>query len=232
MLPLVSIVINSYQNDPSHLKAALRSYLRQQDVKVQLIVSTVRGDSAVKICRRMKIRFVKNEKPGLYSQLNAALPLVKGEWFAYASGNDVALPTKLIDEIRCCCNSSGRVCYSAFYVADANLVAQRTATFYKYRYAQHLKVNFVSDLGLMRREVLDRFKPFREEYANHAYWDFWLRVAEGTTKAFVYNPKPEWIYRITNDSRHVRRTKDAKWQQRNRTARDQMLAVHRKLSAR
>ena len=224
----VSIIINSYNDNQLFLSQAIKSYLNQRKVDLQLIISTVKKDPSIITAEKINknIDVVINEKAGIYSQLNYALNYIDGDWFAYASGNDVALHEKLFDEVSLC-KGNKKVCYSAFYSSNENLKNKRLTKLRKYNYQQHLKGNFVSDLGLLRVDLLHKYMPFIEKYGNHAYWDFWLRIAEGEgPTCFVYNPKPEWIYRISKDSRHIRRKKDKAWQKRNTKARHKMLADH------
>ena len=227
MNPRVSIVMNSYRDDPSRLRAAIRSYRKQCGVQLQLIVSTVQGDRAIRIAQAKADKVVVNAHAGIYSQLNAALSHVTGDWYAYASGNDTALPTKLADEIALCEQQQKVVCYSDFRVVNEVDGTTTSTKFFEYDYARHLRGNFVSDLGLVRRDILDKYSPLREQYANMAYWDFWLRVAEGEGDVFVYNSKPEWVYYVTRSSRHVQRLSSVSARQENTMLRQRMLADHR-----
>jgi hypothetical protein len=45
--------------------------------------------------------------------------------------------------------------------------------------------------------------PFKEEFGNFAYHDFWLRIAKGEGNIFAYNDSPTWMYRISDKSRHI-----------------------------
>ena len=225
--PRVSVVINTYNNRPDQLLAAVKSYMTQPGVAVQVIVSTLLGDSSLSALNGIGVTFCLSKKPGIYSQLNKALSYVIGDWFCYASGNDVAVPGKLLDEVRCCETAKAHVCYSAFFSADAHLANKKVASFYPYSYEKHKKGNFVSDCAMMNREILNTYKPFVEKYGNAAYWDFWLRVAEGEGEAaFVYNPKPTWIYRT--GGRHILRKKDKDKVRHNNEVKQLMLLDHRK----
>ena len=223
--PKVSVVINTYKDRPEHLLAAVNSYMSQPGVAVQVIVSTVKGDSSLVVLERKGVTFCLSSEPGIYHQINRALGLVIGDWFCYASGNDMAVPGKLLDEVRCCEAAKAFVCYSAFFAADVHLAKRNLTSFYPYSYARHLKSNFVSDCAMMSTAMLDTYGPFEEKYGNAAYWDFWLRVAEGEGEsAFVYNPKPTWIYR--GGGRHLQRKKDKDKVRRNKEEKRLMLLDH------
>jgi len=228
MIPKVSVIMNSYHNKEAHLVTAVRSILEQVNVEVQLIVSTVADDSAVEIAIKEGAEVFVNENAGIYQQLNAALPLVDGDWFFYASGNDFYLPKKAIHEVRKCVSEGRKVCYSTYCRTDKDLNILNDVTFYPYSFRRHLIINFVSDVSLMHRSILDEYSPFNEEYDNYAFYDFWLRVAEGEGEdTFVYSPEPAWLYRISKESRHQKRLKDASQQQSDSILRQRMLLSHR-----
>jgi len=224
--PKVSVVMNSYNEKPKYLIEAIESYLNQKDVIVELIVSTVRGDSCIDICKKYPLKLVINEVPGIYSQLNAGMKAATGDWITYASSNDKALDTKLIDEVNMCINNNKEVCYSSFYKCDPTLNVKSTMKFSPYNYETHLKGNFVSDCALFSKRLLDKYLPFEEEYGNFAYHSFWLRVFEGEGDVFVYNDNPTWLYRINNKSRHIKKQSDKSLLALENTQRENMLKAH------
>jgi len=227
--PKVSVITNSYRDNQKHLVESLKSHQRQRGVDIQLILSTVEKDPAIFTGRRMGVEVVISKRPGIYSQLNNALGRVTGDWYCYSSGNDVSLPTKLMDEVRTCVAFKCGVCYSAFQTAGENLVVKETCVLPPYSYKRHLTTNFIIDSALIRRDILEKYKPFREQYGNHAYWDFWLRVAEGEGPGtFVSNPKPEKLYRVCRSSRHIRRKRNLALRQENKKTRSAMLTDHLK----
>ena len=228
----VSVVMNTYHDDPSMLERAIKSYVNQQGVETQLIVSTVFEDrEAQKLARKWKAHVSVIQKPGIYQQLNKALPMVEGDWFTYASGNDFALPHKLHHEVQCCLANKAKVCYSNFYYAGTDGVITNKTKFREYDYEAHLLGNYVSDLGLCHISILNKYGPFKSEWGNGAYWDFWLRVAEGEgPDVFTLNKKPEWIYCVSKASRHMKRKKDRGWIKRNANIKKRMIAWHRGLA--
>ena len=223
---MVSVVVNTYRNAPSRLFEAVQSYRNQEGIEVEIIVSTVVGDSSIGYAQKLNLKTVISNQPGIYSQLNKAIKAVEGEWYVYASGNDFVLPTKLKDEIACCGNTHS-VCYSDFYVGNGDLSIQSTTRLPDYNHASHFKNNFVSDVALVRTSLLKKYAPFREQFQNKAYWDFWLRIAKGEgTKVFVHNPKPEWIYRVTEESRSRQRHKSKELCAAEAQVRREMLKAH------
>lgn len=235
----VSVVINTFRDDQDELIASINSYLSQYGVKVQVIVSTLEGDpSIVTIGRlyrddaRVEMCVSTNQEhpgrgpQGIFYQLNKALPLVNGAWFTYASGNDIALPTKCYEEITLCREHGKDVCYSSFYVASADLQKILQKDLGPYSHFKHLQGNIVSDCAMMKTSLLRRYGPFDLSWENHAYWDFWLRVFRDRGDVFYYNEHPTWLYRLSDDSQHVQRAKDADKHQKNIDMGRQLISDH------
>jgi len=230
MKPKVSVIFLTYRERPQWLLAAIDSVLRQDDVSVQLIVTTVKDDPAVEVALRKGLEVLVNDRPGIYYQLNNALPLVAGDWFTIAGGNDVLLPTKFIDEVRLCQERSRKVCYSDWYTADALLENRKCSPCREYSYDLHMTIgNIVPDNAMTTRSIIDEYGPFRSDlFDDIALYDFWLLVAEGEGEdVFIHNRKPEWIYRCSSDSRHTRRKRDRVARQRYQARLSQLQAYHR-----
>jgi len=226
---LVSIIMNSYQEKKDYLKQAIKSCYANEDVKIDLIISTVKDDPAIDIAKKLGVKkIVINDKPGIFQQTNAALKYVEGEWFCLSSGNDYVMPRKLITEMTCALKTKKKICYSAFYVTDENLNITGISQWYKYDYKKHLIGNFIYDGALMHRSIFDKYMPYQIRWNNHACWDFWLRVYEGEGNVFAYNPIPIFKYRQMKDSQHIRRKKDEKWYKKNIRDREILLNYHKR----
>ena len=207
----VSVLIVTYKERKDYLEQAITSCLASEDVVVDLIITTVAGDTAIKIAQDLGVeKIVINKEPGILEQLNAALSFVEGEWFCIFSGNDVMMPRKLITEITCALKNKKKICYSAFHLTDEKLKVLATRRWYEYDYEKHLVGNFVHDGALMHRSIFDKYMPYREEWGDHFCWDFWLRVYKGEGNVFAYNPEPIFKYRQTENSRHIKRMKGSK----------------------
>lgn len=227
-IPSVSVIINTMNEDPDILTQAIKSYLNQKDVKMQLIISSIQGDVSEGIAKDFGLTFSASPIPGIYEQLNYSLQFITGDWFAYASGNDIAMPTKMIDEVKCCLKHKKLVCYSDFLIVDENLYPKKKRLFHQYDIKKHLKGNFVNDCAIMHRSILDRLKPFDLRWGNHSYWDLWLRAYERFGNVFCYNPVIEWLYRQQPTSSHIVREGDGEKKDRNTLLMNQMLLFHEK----
>jgi len=219
-----TIVVCTYKGNQAHLKEATRSYLNQTDCDVQLIISTVDSDESLNTLRDFDVEFVTQKTPSIYGQLNNATKYIKNEWWCYMSGNDVALPNKLKDEINLCKKENKKICYSAYNVVDEELNFIRKLEFLNsYSFEINLEGNFVADTSLIHKSISDTYLPFSMEFDNLGYWDFWLRIGKEHADWFVYNPNPTWNYRVNKDSRHIKRTKDESWALREFQDRKKML---------
>jgi len=234
--PDVSIILITHSEKPAYFAAALKACLAQKDVNLQVIVSTVANDPAIRVAKKAGVELVVDNHPNrrsvhqAFRQVNAGFTAATGDWIFLTGSDDLLLPTRALDDATMCLEYDAKVCYSAYYVANANLCIYKTYVPRKYSYEHHrTKGNFISDASMMSRKVWQRFGPFRsEEWNNHAYWDFWLRVAEGLgPKVFIRNLKPAWIYRNDPNSRHMRRRHDSVLRERDKHDRKRMLASHR-----
>lgn len=230
----VSVIMNSFRNDPDQLKQAIQSYLTQSEVKVELIISTVIGDTAISVVNDINntlsidIKLCITESPNIYNQLNNALKHCTGEWICYASGNDTAVNGKLILEVQECLSKNKLICYSAFNECDHLLNFVKVRSFHEYSYKKHLKGNFVNDCSMIHRSIIEKYAPYKgDQFGNMAHWDFWLRVFEGEGDVFCYNSIPTWNYRISPTSAHVKRQHDPELQRINNLAKSKMLSSHK-----
>lgn len=218
--------MNTYNENPAWLREAVKSYLNQTGVEVELIISTVHGDKNWDYISSLPCRKVQSVAPSVYGQLNAALECITGEWFAYASSNDYAEPYKLIREVERCKQTGKKICYSSFWKCNEKLRPMNVRKARPYDYHEHMKGNFVNDCALVHRSIIDKYAPFQnDKWGNHSYHDFWLRIYEGEGNVFCHNENPTWYYRTHNGLR-VTRSKSQKGTAENSTLRQKMLSHH------
>jgi glycosyltransferase involved in cell wall biosynthesis len=221
MIPTVSVVMNTYNDDHVHLDHAIQSVLNQENVIIDLVICSVEGDCNTERLAKYPCRVIYIPKKehvgrgprGCYQQINYALKYCIGEWFTFISGNDTMHPYKCITEVSVCQSAGAKVCYSAYNMCRGNMDYIETIYFGPYNWAEHVRGNFVSDASMIRMEVLKELLPFREDQGNFAFWDLWLRLAiterDGdNSHYFVYNPTPTWNYRQNRGSMHSQRKKN------------------------
>jgi glycosyltransferase involved in cell wall biosynthesis len=224
-----SIIISTYNGNQKWLLDAVDSYLNQKNVDIQLIISTVEGDLSLKTLKNYseKIEFCVSKKPGIYYQLNNAIKLIDREWFASAAGDDIAIETKIFEEINVCLKNKKRICSSGFIVTDEKLnkIGKRGKD-REYSLGQHLRGNFVSDCSLIHKTLIDEFAPFDLNCGNHGIWDFWIRVTKKYPDSFIFDKKPRWLYRQHTGAKHILRSKSISKIKKNEAERVIMMKKH------
>lgn len=232
--------MNTVNEDRKYLDLAIESYLNQKGCEVELIISTLEGDpnlqhikekypSCVIVTLPIKghpIEHGLKNPVGSFMQLNNALPHITGDWFCFASANDVAFINKLELELSRCKETGAEVCYSSFDLVNEQGEKISTQRFHDYYIGKHLKGNFVSDCALISKRLVDKYLPFNLSLNNYAYWDLWLRIYEGEGNVFTYNSTPTWGYRQNSDSMHLSRQKDPIKLKQAKIDKRRMLALH------
>ncbi len=221
--------MNSFNETEYKFHRAVNSVLGQKNVKIQLLLSTVENDPCIKWANQYNIEIIINKKPGIYEQINATLPYIKGNYVAYSSSNDVMILNKFFIEKNKLIETNKKVCYSSFYHVDDDLNIIKTAHFKEYDYSSHLCGNFVSDCALVEYSIFKKYTPFELKYGNHAYYDLWLRIYEGEGDVFCYNDIPTWNYVISHSSQHIKRENDDIKKKINEDSRAFMLSFHKNI---
>jgi len=199
-----TVIINTVNEVPERLQAAIHSYKTQVGADVHILISTVEGDPSSELPHEIVI-----SPKGIYQQLNNAVKHIYTDWWCYASGNDIAHTNKIQSEIMRCKNQRAKVCYSDFNMGTPS-GGFRRMIFPEYNYDTHVKGNFVNDCSMIHHSLL-KYMPFQfEKWGNLSHWDFWLRVYEAEGNVFCHNPYPTWDYIQHEDSKHIMRSKNPK----------------------
>jgi hypothetical protein len=214
----VSVVMNQLLEPWEVLKKGINHVLAQEGCDIQLIISSRERDSNIKL---ISIHYPQVEQAilvdsglplvkspfGSFSQLNNALPLVKGDWFSFIGGDDFVYPYKYQMEINQCLAQGKEICYSA---CDLVTPLGKIIKYYPlipYDRKRHNETNFVADYSTISRRLFNKYLPFKVEYNNYAFWDLWLRIYEGEGDVFTYNPAPILGYVQVDSSMHLIRAK-------------------------
>ena len=219
----VTVIMNSYQESESNFRRAVESVLNNKDVKIQLIVSTVKGDMCEIWSKDYELELVINEKPGIYEQINATTPKISGDFICYASSNDIMYDYKLKKESDLLILQNKEICYSNYDILNLIDNTQIYKELGDYSYEKHLVGNFVSDCAMISKKIFNEFTPFKVEYKNHAFYDFWLRVYEKYGDVFINNKQTTWKYIVTKDSSHYKRKFDQKKDRENKNLKKQLV---------
>jgi len=225
-----TVILNTYNENPQYLKDSIQAFENQKDVKMQVIVSTVSDDSNLPWLKKQNVDIAivdvqdhpSYSPEGSFCQLNNARELIKNDWVAFASTNDIPLETKFKDEITACIHHNKKVCYSDIYETTQDLTIIGRSKLGPYNRSRHQKSNFIADCSTVQTELFLKYTPFRwESFGNFSYWDLWLRIYEAEGDVFHYNPEPTWKYR-QDGGMHMRKRPAGYGQQR-----EAMLKTHR-----
>ena len=205
---VISVVMNTYNENPVYLKQAIESYLNQVGVEVELIVSTLEDDNNLGLIRSYPVKVVFTKKDnhpgksaeGSYTQINNALYLCTGKYFCFASSNDWADENKLKNESDALESTGKKVCYSDFYLTREDGTIFDQYNFAEYDYSRHKFSNFIHDCSMVDMELLRKYTPFDLSKGNFAFWDLWLKIAKKEDRGevssiFHYLRYPTWYYR-------------------------------------
>lgn len=231
-----TVLINTFAEKFEYLETAIKSYVSQIGVNLQIIIATVDDDPNLPYLKRWKgidLNVIpRKDHPGRsprgsFYQINSSLRLVKGEWFCFASSNDEAYPFKIFSEIQAAITQGKKICYSNYNLINERGEIQSTLKFSEYNREQHQAGNFVNDCSIIHKSLLDKYGPFRsDEFNNYAFWDFWLRVYEGEGNVFALNEKPTWGYRQLETSMHIQRRNNPSLMKQFNDDRIKMLSTH------
>jgi hypothetical protein len=229
MSPYVTIIINTVNELPERLTRAIDSYKKQENVKLQIIVSTIADDPAIALAAQMEVECVVNPVKGIYEQLNNAVNSIEGDWWSYASGNDVAQANKSIEEVNCCIKNKKLICTSDYTRINPDTNHAQLIKSREYDYQAHFERNFVSDCAMQHNSLIKKYAPFRNNlWQNDSFYDYWLRIYEGEGDVFCYNPNSTWNYCEFDNSKHLLRKNNQQEMDLYREIREKMLASHLK----
>ena len=154
---MVTIVLNSYQEDKEKFQLAYGSLLKLEG-EHQIILSTVEGDACINWVDCETVTVPKQEKSpsGSFKQLNNALPHIKGTHFWFASSNDFYLAEKTKKELEV----EKPITYSYFQPYRNMMVPLKVPDLGTYEIERHLAGNFVPDFALVEKWLLDKYGSF------------------------------------------------------------------------
>ena len=224
----INVIVISYKDNKKALKKVFKAWQQQVNVNTEIILTTVKDDPSVSVAKKMGVKtIVLNDKPSIPEQLNNGYNMASGKYVTCAGGHDIPPNDKLLNEVQLCESLNVPLCYSDFYNVDEKM---NIISYYKaglYDYIRHLKGNFVPDNALCRLDILRKYLPLHWEYDNSAYWDLWLRIAEGEgEKSFVYNNKPGLFYIQNGKGRHTRKLGNKKLWNHDEKTKCKMLQSH------
>ena len=230
----VTVVMNTFNERRDWLKAAIDRVAPQVH---SLVISACEGDqntdylTEILPSNAIVVVLPRHEQLGKcpqqsFRQINNALPHVQTEYFSWTSSDDLMHPGKYQRELDVLLSTGKQIVYSDYEMVDADLRHLSFVRLGKYQYDRHLTTNFVTDLSLMRTELIRSFGLHGDRWRNYAFWDMWLRIFMARGNVFVNLPQPMWQYRQDAESTHVKRKRSKEMQAEADRDRRAMLKSH------
>lgn len=219
----ITIIINSYKPKKKDLLRSIDSCLKQKNVNVKILVSTIEDDPTILFVNELnneKIKLVIStltEHPGrgakgIYFQLNKALLEVDTDYVTYFSSNDKMLKNKSIDEITKLKNENTIFCFSSYniyYIRDNYILKHSKIDLKKenMNFKNLLKTNFINDCATINLKKIKKLKFNYKKYENCCFWFLWLTLLkENGINCMSYNENLSWNYlRDVNNSQSLKK---------------------------
>lgn len=207
-MPLLSVVMPTYETPPKLLKAAVESVQGQSYGKWELCIADGASKNAetrallqayAAADARIKVAFL-TENGGTSRNTNAAVALCTGEYVAFMDHDDTLTPDALFEVVRALNEHRADAVYSD---EDKLSYDGKRLLFphFKPDFSPHtmLSVNYMCHLCVVRREVLAAVGPLDPKTDGSQDHDLLLRVMERTTD-FVHIPRVLYHWRMNEGS--------------------------------
>lgn len=208
--PLISIIIPTFNTNGTHLRECIDSVLRQQYTKWELCIcddcSTAEHvrtilkeyqskDQRIKLCLREKNGHICNAS-------NDALKMAKGDFVALLDHDDILSDNALFYVAKELQNKP----YANLIYTDEDKIndnSLRSCPHFKpdFNIDLLLSYNFISHLGVFRRELIERIGGFRVGFEGSQDHDLALRtVLESTPDQIIHIPRVLYHWRAHSES--------------------------------
>jgi glycosyltransferase involved in cell wall biosynthesis len=197
----VSVIIPTYNSAP-YLVEAVDSVLAQtlRDFEV-LVIDDGSTDETGSLMRRYgpPVRYIHQDNGGVSAARNRGIEESRGQYVAFLDADDTWLPDKLSKEVAALDqNRDYRACYSAFAVADRNLLPIEVSRSKREGSALEdllLRGNIIATPStvMCERALFAEIGGFDPVLSECADWDMWVRLAALTE--FLYLDEPLVTYR-------------------------------------
>ncbi len=188
-MPVVSLVMATYNDSPSYLISAIESVINQTLLEWELVIvddstnditKQVLNDFANKDNRIIVIRS-KDGKYGFVKALNVGLEAARGEYVGRMDGDDLSRPQRLEKEVNFLkSNSDFDVVGSHTSIIDSkgNITSyiKFPSTGIRFRLFQIMRCPMQHGSILMRRELIDKGVRYDESFKKSEDLELWLRL--------------------------------------------------------
>lgn len=190
--PLISILVPTYNTNPSHLKACLDSVIGQTYDNWQLcLADDASTDPEVpKILKTYaekdkRIEYIVRQKNGhICKASNSAMELARGEYIALLDHDDYLWPNALYEVVKALNEHPG----TDFFYSDEDKIDERDKThvdpFFKPDWSPEFlrSINYITHFAVLRRKLVEKVGGFRPGYEGAQDWDLFLRISRKTDK--------------------------------------------------
>ena len=201
LMPEVSVIIPTF-NSAQYVTDAVDSVLNQSfgDLEV-LVIDDGSTDDTESVMSRYgaPVRYIRQQNGGVAEARNRGITQSRGRYVAFLDADDTWLPDKLAKEVTALdLNRGYRACYSAFAVADCDLVPFDVSNSRREGPALEdllLRGNVIATPStvMCERALFAETGGFDPALSQCADWDMWVRLAALTE--FLYLDEPLVTYR-------------------------------------
>jgi len=207
-MPLISILVPTFNTDPSLLEDTVHSVIDQSYTSWELCIcddgsKNVQTITMLKSLQtrdsRVKVMFLENNY-GISHATNHALSIAKGEFIALLDHDDLLTVHALYEVVKAInTNPDIDVIYSDQDKIDS--LNRESEPFYKPQWSPELfrGVMYIGHLLVVRRSIAERAGRFNPEFDKVQDYEFMLRVSE-ITNNIMHIPKILYHWRVTPGS--------------------------------
>lgn len=215
-LPLVTVVIPTYNQRPEILRDAVSSAAGQSIPTEVIVVDDGSTNPVLLLAPPRVIRHPENK--GISAALNTGIRAMRSDWFAWLSSDDVFDPKKLEKQLAACEERNAKAAFCAYVVVDpeGNVIGYNRPpmgvlvekqilgtfpTLYQWPNVDDQMRDFGAPGGcfvngstcLIHKSVFDEVGLFDEDLLYGQDWDMWCRIGR----------KHRWLY--VNETLGLRR---------------------------
>mgnify|MGYP001024150248 CR=1 FL=1 len=184
--PKVSVIMSVF-NAELYLKSAIESILNQTYKNFEFIIindgSSDNSDFIIKSFNDDRIRYVNEEKnSGLVNALNKSLKLAIGEFIARMDADDIALPTRLEQQVDFLIANEKVELVGTYYEKITNSISmgvrKQQSNYRKLKFRLFFGNNIAHPTVMFRRKLVDDGDYYyRLDYTVAQDYELWTRLA-------------------------------------------------------
>lgn len=186
--PKVTVVMNVYDQRRDWFTTAIDTICNQTYPNMELIVSTVVGDSAnqwieayTKFPRSssVDIRVVSQDIADAKVQINEGIKVATGDYIMFVCSDDSFYPDAVEKMVDVAVKEDALIVYHNLHYCDEDLnMAHSWKAPPVFKIEDLRRIQIILDFSLVNKSVYDEFGLLDVSWKKFAFWDKWLDVAE------------------------------------------------------